>query len=221
MAKPALVESATHRRRDRRDAPNPETLRNATPRLNKWLIDRRNAGDARGSDREKTSEVRNRGGDRQICRRGPPRDRRLAGRAGRDAPSPDFPSQPRAARCLGAARGTMVGSHQEGPGMRSKSLIFTVGGLAAAAIAAALAYWLLVCSRAARRRLRSPPRRPRRRPPRARPPQHGQPTPSAATPTAAAAPSPASTPAFDIVRVEPRRHGRRRARDRRRAGRTH
>ena len=84
--------------------------------------------------------------------------------------------------------------------MRSKSLIFVVGGLAAAAIVAALAYWLLVLQ-------------PRVAPPAsvasAPAPASSSPAaasaaaPTAAKPTAAAAPSPASTPAFDIVRVEP------------------
>jgi hypothetical protein len=38
MAKPALVKSAAVRRRDRRDAPNPETLRNDMGWLNEWII---------------------------------------------------------------------------------------------------------------------------------------------------------------------------------------
>ena len=87
--------------------------------------------------------------------------------------------------------------------MRSKSLIFIVGGVAVAVIASAFAYWLLVVQ-------------PRVAPPvsvavapTAPAPAASSPAaaptaaPSAAKPTAAAAPSPASTPAFDVVRVEP------------------
>jgi len=88
--------------------------------------------------------------------------------------------------------------------MRSRSLIFMIGGLAAAAIAAAIAYWLLVLQ-------------PRGTPPAAVVSATIAPTPAASSPAAAptaqpsaakptaaaAAPSPASTPAFDVVRVEP------------------
>ena len=88
--------------------------------------------------------------------------------------------------------------------MRSRSLIFTVGGLAAAAIVAAIAYWFLVVQ-------------PRGAPPASVVTATVAPTPAAEfarrgadrpaqrrqADAAAAAPSPASTPAFDVVRVEP------------------
>jgi nucleoid-associated protein YgaU len=88
--------------------------------------------------------------------------------------------------------------------MWSRSLIFTIGGLAAAAIVAAGAYWLLVVQ-------------PRGAPPVSVVTATFAPTAAAGSPAAAptaaprpapptaaaAAPSPASTPAFDVVRVEP------------------
>jgi len=88
--------------------------------------------------------------------------------------------------------------------MRSRSLVFVVGGLVVAAIgAAAIAYWYPVLQP----RLAPPisvalapaSPTPASSSPAAAPPA----APSAATPTAAAAPTAASTPAFDIVRVEP------------------
>jgi len=98
----------------------------------------------------------------------------------------------------------MLESQGEGPAMGSRSLIFTVGGLAAAAIAAAIAYWLLVVQ-------------PHGAPPAAVVSATIAPTPAASSPaaapaaapsvakptTAAAAPSPSATPAFDVVRIEP------------------
>ena len=86
--------------------------------------------------------------------------------------------------------------------MRFRALIFTVGGLAAAAIVAAIAYWFLVLQ-------------PHGAPPASVVTATFAPTPAPSSPAAApavqasaakspaAAPSPASTPAFDIVRVEP------------------
>jgi nucleoid-associated protein YgaU len=86
--------------------------------------------------------------------------------------------------------------------MLSRSLIFTVGGLAAAAIVAAIAYGYLVFQ-------------PRGAPPVSIVTATFAPTPAASSPApaaqpsaakptpAVAAPSPASTPAFDVVRVEP------------------
>jgi nucleoid-associated protein YgaU len=78
--------------------------------------------------------------------------------------------------------------------------MFAVGGLAAAAIVAAIAYWFLVVQ-------------PRGAPPASVVTATFAPTPAASSPaatpsaarptTAAAAPTPASTPAFDVVRVEP------------------
>jgi nucleoid-associated protein YgaU len=87
--------------------------------------------------------------------------------------------------------------------MLSRSLIITVGGLAAAAVVAAVAYWFLVVS-------------PHGAPPVSVVTATFAPTPVASSPAAAptaqpsparpatvAAPAPASTPAFDVVRVEP------------------
>ena len=86
--------------------------------------------------------------------------------------------------------------------MRFRALIFTVGGLAAAAIVAAIAYWFLVLQ-------------PHGAPPASVVTATFAPTPAPSSPAAApavqasaakspaAAPSPASTPAFDIVRIEP------------------
>jgi nucleoid-associated protein YgaU len=97
--------------------------------------------------------------------------------------------------------------------MPSRSLILTVGGLAAAAIVAAIAYWFLVLQ-------------PRSAPPASVVTATFAPTPASSSPapaaapsspaaaptaepgaakptTAALAPSPAPTPAFDVVRVEP------------------
>jgi hypothetical protein len=109
----------------------------------------------------------------------------------------------------------MLDSQGEGPAMWSRSLIFTIGGLAAAAIVAAGAYWLLVVQPRG-----TPPvsvvtatfaPTPATGSPAAAPTAAAAPTdastaaaaPTAVASTAAAAPSPASTPAFDVVRVEP------------------
>ena len=87
--------------------------------------------------------------------------------------------------------------------MRSRSLVFIVGGLAAVVIAAALAYWFLVLQPrgAPPASVASAPTAPAPAP--SSPAAAPTAAPSAAKPTAAAAPSPASTPAFDVVRVEP------------------
>jgi hypothetical protein len=96
----------------------------------------------------------------------------------------------------------MLDSQGRGAAMRFRALIFTVGGLAAAAIVAAIAYWFLVLQ-------------PHGAPPASVVTATFAPTPAPSSPAAApavqasaakspaAAPSPASTPAFDIVRVEP------------------
>ena len=90
--------------------------------------------------------------------------------------------------------------------MRSRSLIYTVGGLAAVAIVAAIAYWFLVLQPRG-----APPAsvvtatfapRPAANSTAAAPSPAAQPSPAKPT-TAAPAPSLASTPAFDVVRVEP------------------
>jgi len=90
--------------------------------------------------------------------------------------------------------------------MRSRSLIYTVGGLAAVAIVAAIAYWFLVLQPRG-----APPASvvtatfaptPAANSPAAAPSPAAQPSPAKPT-TAAPAPSLASTPAFDVVRVEP------------------
>ena len=91
--------------------------------------------------------------------------------------------------------------------MRSKSLVFVVGGLAVAAVAAALAYWFVVASPrlAPPVSLASSPTTPAPAPAPAASSPAAAPKaePSAAKPPEAAAPSPASTPAFDVVRIEP------------------